>query len=62
LPIIPDFPETFTGIWEGNAGRGNRQDCAVVGANIGYEAHIKLDGRVTEIRVDPDWKLFGKEE
>src|SRR5262245_3224182 len=31
-------------------------------AVVGYEAHIKRDGKVTEIRVGPDGKLTGKKE
>lgn len=31
-------------------------------AIVGYEAHIKRDGKLTEIRVSPDGKLITKEE
>jgi hypothetical protein len=31
-------------------------------AIVGYEAHIKRDGKLTEIRVGPDGKSITKEE
>jgi hypothetical protein len=29
---------------------------------VGYEAHIKQDGNLAEIKVGPDGKLIGQEE
>jgi hypothetical protein len=59
------LPQTARAGIERQAGEGKivRVESITKGdAVVGYETHVKRDGKLTEIKVDPEGKLIGKEE